>query len=204
MTVPVDQQPKRDHAACRKASRGQIARIRELSERLLGHADVAFAVAGQPTDARHATLILHALDAAGTPVSADTTRRRRIFAEAWTRLAGRKPMSTTVIIEPPKPDEPWHLWAARHIGLDGARTEQCRHCGGTGTVTVTRAPSKAAVARALLGMSESSNPTPTSIARLGNPRLSDLERIAELIGGKLDDAAEFCRALASLLNGGGR
>ncbi len=182
----------------RKPSAGQLSRIRELSQRILGHANVAFAVAGEPADAREATLILKALDAAAHPIDVRQSRRRRIFTDTWTRLSGRKPMPT-VTIEPPKRDEPWHLWAARHIGLDGKRTEPCSRCGGTGTVTATKQPSRSRVARLLLDMPDGSNPSMASIRRLRDPRLTDLERIAELLGGDLAAAAEFCRILAGML-----
>lgn len=94
-------------------------------------------------------------------------------------------------LPPIEPDQTWLGWAA---SITSHNTERaCEHCGGTGKALGS--PSVPEILGAITGLT-SPTLTPQRVRnRLTNPDLETLRRVADLIGGDLELAAEFCGTL---------
>lgn len=95
-------------------------------------------------------------------------------------------------------DEAWYEYATRVLGLDDEKERPCGHCDGTGIITAPVRVSKTGIIHTVRGSTSG-----TSTAAFGrwceNPRLEDLDRVAELAGTDLDGAARFLRRVRDLI-----
>lgn len=124
-------------------------------------------------------------------------KQYRAIPDQWHRIAaqkqppsGRKPRMN---VPTPNDEEPWHEYAARVLGLDGDIA--CTQCDGTGTVTAQ--PKKGDVATAIKGTKGYGQKM--LAAWCENPRLEDLQRVADQAGTDLDGAARFLTRVHDLI-----
>lgn len=171
----------------RAPSTTQLREIRRLTRKLMGVDDWPASL--HPLDqADQADRVLRAL------LAADGINGTDPDPDLVDAIRARKKGTTMRDL---LPDESWADWASDVLGLTRRDRRKCDTCAGNGTVEMTERPSTAELLGKICGLEAKTIAPARANHRLTNPDLQLLRRVANMIGGDLDAAAEFCERLAA-------